>query len=231
MEIKDKIIVITGASEGIGLAAAKLLNSQGAKIVLAARNQKKLDGAAANLKDSFTVTTDMRNQDEIKNLVNKTIEKFGRVDIFINNAGQGIFGPVEKIDIKLFKEVFELNVVGVINAMQAVIPVMRKQGGGMIVNISSRVSKNYFPYLAGYASTKYALNAISLTARQELAKDNIIVGVVHPKLTATNFQKNYINYENEKTNWNRPAMEGDTAELVAEKIAESIITEVPEVEL
>src|SRR5690348_5494442 len=76
--------------------------------------------------------------------------------------------------------------------MELVIPYMRTQGGGMIVNVSSRVSKNHFPYLGAYASTKYALNGLSLTAREELAKDNIIVSLLHPKLTATNFRKNSI---------------------------------------
>ena len=232
MEIKDKVIIITGASEGIGLEAAKLLNSKGAKIVLAARSFDKLQSIEKQLTSSFAVRADMRKLNEIKNLVAKTMERFGRIDVLINNAGQGIFGPVEKLDINLFKNVFELNVVGVINAMQQVIPLMRAQGGGVIVNISSRVSKNYFPMLAGYASTKYALNAISLTAREELAKDNIIVSVVHPKLTLTNFQKNYINYEEEKFNWgNRTGMEADTPEQVAQKICDSIVTEAPEIEL
>jgi len=232
MEIKDKVIIITGASEGIGLEAAKLLNSKGAKIVLAARSFDKLQSIEKQLTSSFAVRADMRKLNEIKNLVAKTMERFGRIDVLINNAGQGIFGPVEKLDMDLFKDVFELNVVGVINAMQQVIPLMRAQGGGVIVNISSRVSKNYFPMLAGYASTKYALNAISLTAREELAKDNIIVSVVHPKLTLTNFQKNYINYGEEKFNWgNRTGMEADTPEQVAQKICDSIVTEAPEIEL
>jgi len=232
LEINGKVIIVTGASEGIGLAASKLLNSKGAKIVLAARSFDKLQNIEKELNGSMAVKTDIRKINDIKNLISKTLEKFGRIDILINNAGQGIFGPVEKLDLDLYKDVFELNVVGVINTMQQAIPVMRAQGGGMIVNISSRVSKNYFPMLAGYASTKYALNAISLTARQELAKDNIIVGVVHPKLTTTNFQKNYINYEEEKFNWgNRTGMEADTPEEVAQKICDSIITEVPEIEL
>jgi len=231
MQIKDKVIVITGASEGIGFETARLLNSLGAKLVLAARSYDKLLAVEKELNNSFAVKTDMRKPEDIKNLISKAMERFGRIDVFINNAGQGVFGSVEKLDLDLYKQVFELNVVGVINAMQQVIPIMRSQGGGMIVNVSSRVSKNYFPFLAGYASTKYALNCISLTARQELAKDNIIVGIVHPKLTITNFQKNYINYDNEKGNWSRPAMEGDTPYMVAEKISEIITTEAAEIEL
>ncbi len=105
----------------------------------------------------------------------RPVQKFGRVDILVNNAGQGLLAPVEKIDIEQYKSIMDLNVYGVVRAMQDVIPQMRSQGGGLILNVSSMVSKNYYPGLAAYASTKYALNAISLTARQELAGDKIIV--------------------------------------------------------
>jgi short-subunit dehydrogenase len=152
-----------------------------------------------------------------------------------------MYGPVEQIDIDKYRQIMELNVYAPLRAMQFVIPIMRKQGGGMILNISSRVSKNYFPNLAAYASTKYALNALSLTARGELSKDNIVVSVFHPKMTATNFGKNSISasarplYDSS----NRPAaaparaagMEVDTAEQVAEKIAEQIRSESPEAEM
>ena len=107
--------------------------------------------------------------------------QFGRIDILVNNAGQGLCAPVESIDLGDYRAVMELNVFAVLSAMQAVIPIMRQQGGGMILNVSSVVSKNYFTTIGGYASTKYALNALSLTARQELAKGNIVVSVFHPK--------------------------------------------------
>ena len=137
-------------------------------------------------------------------------------------------GPVEKVDVEKYREIMELNVYGVLRAMQAVIPEMRKQGGGMILNISSRVSKNYFPNLGAYASTKYALNALSLTARAELAGDHIVVSVFHPKMTATDFGKNSAGAHPDMAalykNQNR-SMEIDTPEQVAEKIAEQIVSE------
>ena len=117
-------------------------------------------------------------------------DKFGRIDILVNNAGQGLLSPVETVDLDEYRGIMELNVFAVLVAMQAVIPIMRKRGGGTILNVSSMVSKNTFPMLAAYASTKYALNALSLTARQELAKDSIIVSVFHPKMTATDFGQN-----------------------------------------
>lgn len=175
----------------------------------------------------------MRNQADIKNLIDKTLEKYGRIDILINNAGQGMYGPVEKADIENYKTMMNLNVYAPFYAMQLVIPVMRKQGGGTIVNVSSMVSKNYFPGLAAYASTKYALNALSLTARQELAEDKIIVSVVHPKMTATKFGENAMGSRPDWTSnrGNRPIPDIDPPEKVAGKIAEIIETGVPEIEL
>jgi short-subunit dehydrogenase len=108
----------------------------------------------------------------------------------VNNAGQGLRSSVETINLDDYRNIMELNVFAVLVAMQEVIPIMRKQGGGTILNVGSMVSKNTFPMIAAYASTKYALNALSLTARQELAQDNIIVSVFHPKMTATDFGKN-----------------------------------------
>jgi short-subunit dehydrogenase len=220
MEITNKIIIITGASQGIGLATAKLLSARGAKVVLAARNQKALDALQKELPDSLAVVTDMRKPEDITNLVSKTIGKFGRIDILINNAGQGMSGLVENIDIEQYKSNMKLNVYGVLRSMQAVIPVMRKQGGGMILNVSSGVTKRYIPGIAAYSSTKYALNALSLIARQELAKDNIVVSVVHPGMTASKFYENMIGGAPDLGSRELPPM--DSTEKVAEKIAELI---------
>jgi short-subunit dehydrogenase len=123
---------------------------------------------------------------------------------------------VAAIDLKDYREIMELNVFAVLEAMQAVIPIMRKQGGGTILNVSSLVSKNYFPKLGGYASTKYALNALSLTARQELASDNIVVSVFHPKMTATEFGQN-ARGETYHSAAGGPGITVDTAEAEAEK--------------
>lgn len=227
MEIKDKVVVITGASMGIGLALAHELGRRGAKVVLAARSTERLAELEKEIPNSFAVATDMREAEDIKNLVAKAKEKFGRIDVLVNNAGQGMRSSVEKIDMEVYRSVMELNLFSVVEAMQAVIPVMRAQGGGMILNISSMVSKNYYPTLAAYSSTKYALNSISLTARQELETDNIVVSVFHPKMTATDFGKNSAG-EKYDSSAGRPGMMVDTAEQVAEHIAEQIESEASE---
>lgn len=234
MDIKDKIVIVTGASEGIGLAIARALTGKGAKVVLAARSQDKLDALEKELAGSFAVETDMRNPKDIANLMKKTLDKFGRIDILVNNAGQGMYGPVENIDIDNYRKIMELNVYAPLIAMQTVLPQMRKQGSGMILNVSSSVSKNYFPNLAAYASTKYALNAISLTARQEWAKDNVIVSVMHPRMTSTNFGKNAIRTTEFQAGV-RPGdaarMKVDAPEQVAEKVIQLIESGEPEADM
>jgi short-subunit dehydrogenase len=227
MQIRDKVVVITGASGGIGLAVARELATRGARVVLAARSKDTLKKLEKEIPDSLAVATDMRKPEDIKNLINRTTEKFGRVDILINNAGQGLLASIENINVDDYRSIMELNVFSVLEAMQVVIPLMREQGGGMILNISSMVSKNYFPRLAAYSSTKYALNSLSLTARQELAGDHIVVSVFHPKMTATDFGKNSAG-EKYSSSAGRPGMRVDTPEQVAKQIAEQIESEVAE---
>ena len=232
MEISNKVVLITGASGGIGLATARLFSQKGAKLALAARSTEKLAQIVSEMPDAIAIPTDMRDEQAIQHMINQTQEHFGRIDVLINNAGQGLHVPIEQVDLQQYRSIFELNVVSVIAAMQAVIPIMRTQGGGVIINISSGTSKVAFPGVGPYASTKYALNAISLTARQELASDNIRVGLVHPGITATEFHTNLANAQNPGTQWNnnrRPSnMQPDTPEYVAEKILEAIQTEAAE---
>jgi short-subunit dehydrogenase len=221
MQIKDKIAIVTGASAGIGLALARELSKRGAKVVLSARSTEKLNQLEREIPGSFAVPADMHKPDEVRSLIHRAHEKFGRIDILVNNAGQGLRAAVETINLDDYRAIMDLNVFSVLLAMQEAIPIMRKQGGGTIVNVSSMVSKNYFPTLGAYASTKYALNALSLTARQELASDKIVVSVFHPKMTATEFGQNSRG-EKYVSSAGRPGMAVDTAEQVAEKIAEQI---------
>ncbi len=228
MEIKNKVAIVTGASEGIGKEIARQLHAGGAKVVLAARTQKTLAEIEKELPGAVGIQTDMRRPEAIQNLVDSTVQQFGRIDIVINNAGQGMYMPVEKIDIAAYQDIIELNIMGVLRMMQAVIPIMRTQGGGMIVNISSMVSKNYYPGLGAYASTKYALNALSLTARAELADEKIVVSVMHPRMTATRFGENALG---ESPSWDsdtfkgRPRPEVDSPEDVAARTLELIESE------
>jgi short-subunit dehydrogenase len=220
---KEKIAVVTGASEGIGLEVARLLAAGGARVVVAARSLDKLKEAAREIPGSVAVRADLREPADRDNLVKEALKRFGRIDIFVNNAGQGIYGPMEKIDLDEYRRVMELNVFAVVDLMQKVIPAMRRQGGGRILNISSMVSKNYYPNLGAYASTKYALNAVSLTARKELEKDGIIV--MHPKMTATRFGVNAVGGTPADSRADgKPAPGVDTAAEVAVKVVRQLET-------
>lgn len=226
MDVQDKVVIITGASAGIGLATARLFAEQGAKVALAARSIDKLNTLAEELRSQktevFVVPTDMRDQTAVRAMVEAVHKHFGHIDILINNAGQSVYAPIERINAEQYQQIIELNLFGVLYAMQGVIPIMRAQGGGLIINISSNVSKMAIPNIGAYASTKYALNGLTLTARNELAADNIRVCLMHPGRTATEFGKNaLINPGEGPIPGSFAAMPPDTAEMVAAKILEA----------
>ncbi len=234
MDTIGKVAIVTGASAGIGQAASQRLASAGARVVLAARSAEKLEALAAGLKscgcEALAVPTDMRVKSQVERLVETAFRHFGRIDILVNNAGQGLAGLVENVGADNLVKIIELNLLGPLYAMQAVIPRMRKSGGGMIVNVSSMVSKMHIPGLAGYAASKAALNILSETARHELADDNIKVCTVFPRITGTDFGKNSLG-DPELRRRQRSAgglVPVDTVDFVAGRILQAIQTEAAE---
>jgi short-subunit dehydrogenase len=193
MNVRNKVVIVTGASEGIGLATARRLAADGARLALVARSQEALRSLASELRgagtDAAAVPADLRREDQARGMVEETFARFGRIDILINNAGQGMAGFIENASVEDYLRLIELNLFGPVWAMQAAIPRMRAAGGGLILNVSSMVSKMHIPGLAFYASTKAALNVLSETARVELAGDNIRVLTIFPRATATDFGK------------------------------------------
>lgn len=232
MEVQGKVVIVTGASMGIGEATARAFAEAGARLVLAARSADKLEEVAQRLParaETLIVPTDMTDQTQVKALIDKAYEHFGRIDILINNAGQAAVGSIATVNPDLYRQVIELNLLGPLHAIQAVVPKMKEQGGGVIINISSNVSKMAIPGIGAYASTKYALNGLSLTARNELAADNIRVVLFYPGQTATDFGKNALRDESLGHDWrpggNRPMPQPDSAEDVGRKILEAAISE------
>ena len=232
MEVHGKVVIITGASAGIGLAAARLFARHGARVALVARSVDVLQRLAGELPDAFAVPADLSVIEQIPQVIAAVQAHYGRVDVLVNNAGRAFHTPIELADVQLYRHLLDLNVVGVLCAMQAVIPIMRAQGGGVIVNVSSGLSKRIVPGVGPYASTKYALNALTLTGRAELAIDHISVGLVIPGRTSnTNFGENAVAFiarpQNAPSAGAAP-MRVDTPEEVAEKILEAVQTEAAE---
>ncbi len=196
MKLEGRVAVITGASMGIGEAIAKLFLREGARLVLCSRDLERTQAAAerigANAENTLCLTCDVNRRDHVNALAQTALEKFGRIDIWINNAGFGLNDSIEKVDIAQLRQMFDTNFFGMMECMQAAIPIMRRQGGGDIVNISSVSGHLATPYMGGYAATKHAMQAIGMAARMELRRHNINVVTVCPGYIATDFGKNML---------------------------------------
>jgi short-subunit dehydrogenase len=225
MDVAGKIAVVTGASSGIGLETAKLLAQKGAKVALVAQSQSELDELAKDLPASLALGADLRSEDAARQMIKKVLAHYGRIDILVNNAGRNYASTIEQIETKNIREIFELNILTPVVLMQEAVPVMRKQGGGAIINISSgTVFMQPFPGMSTYVASKRAVATFSLVAREELKKDNIAVSVVYPYITDTNFYKDTLNAgerrEMPKNDGSRPP--ADPPEVVAEAILSAI---------
>ncbi|HTS05192.1 MAG TPA: SDR family NAD(P)-dependent oxidoreductase [Candidatus Eisenbacteria bacterium] len=218
MELAGKVVVITGASMGIGEALAKLFAFNGASVVLLSRDASRAEAARSRIgfpERTAAFSCDVRHSEEIDRVIALTLHHFHRIDLWINNAGHGLLDSVSQMDMASCHSMFETNLFGPLSAIQKVIPVMRQQGGGSIINISSVAGHIPLPFHAAYSATKFALNAIGKAARLELRKDNIHVMTVCPGYVATKFGENAIRGATLKKV--RPdAVRGITAERVAQ---------------
>ena len=195
MELAGKVVVVTGASMGIGEAIAKVFADAGASVVLLSRDAGRAEAARTRIgcpERMVALSCDVRNSEEIDRVLALTLHHFKRVDVWVNNAGHGLMDSVAQVDMSACHDMFETNFFGALSAMQAVIPVMRQQGGGTIVNISSVAGHIPLPFHASYSATKFALNAIGKAAGTELKKDNIHVLTVCPGYVRTAFSENAV---------------------------------------
>ncbi len=231
--LKNKVIIITGASSGIGQVTAELLYKYKADVVLVARNKEKLEKISKELSDALFIVTDITKSNEIENMINIVMNRYDKIDVLINNAGRGtVWKTVENIDINEFKDILDVNVMGQIMLMKKVIPIMRKQGHGSIINIGSGSIYIKKEGASVYPGTKVLFNHISKIAQIELKKDNIKVSIVHPYITKTNFFENIKNENNESVSSLNDFMNvADEPIKVAEKIIEAIETGVEEINM
>jgi short-subunit dehydrogenase len=217
MELAGKVVVVTGASMGIGEAIAKMFAEREAIVVLLSRDAGRVEAARARigfLERTLALSCDVRHREEIDRAIGLTMHHFQRVDVWVNNAGHGLLDSVADMQMAACREMFETNLFGAIASMQAVIPVMRQQGGGTIINISSVAGHIPLPFHAGYSATKFAMNAIGKAAGVELTKDGIQVLTVCPGYVRTDFGRNAVRGAEIKTV--RPgSVRGISAERVA----------------
>jgi short-subunit dehydrogenase len=217
MDLEGQVVVVTGASMGIGEAIAKAFADEGASVVLLSRDAARAEAARARvgfLDRTVALSCDVRNSEEIDRVLGLTLHHFKRVDAWVNNAGHGLLDSVAEMDMQACHDMFETNFFGALSAMQAVIPVMRQQGGGTIVNVSSVAGHIPIPFHAAYSATKFAMNAIGKAAGVELKKDGIHILTVCPGYVRTAFSENAVR-GNELKRVRPGSVRGITAERVA----------------
>jgi short-subunit dehydrogenase len=229
MDLAGKIVVVTGASMGIGEAIAKIFADHGASVVMLSRDAARVEAARSRVghgERTLAMACDVRHREDVDRAIGLTMHHFERIDVWVNNAGHGLLDSVAQMDMAACREMFDTNLFGAVAAMQAVIPVMRQQGAGQhgarqlneatIINISSVAGHIPVPFHAAYSATKFALNAIGKAAGVELKKDGIHVLTVCPGRVHTPFSENAVQGHEVKR-------VGSTRGISAERVARATL--------
>ena len=186
MSIQNKVVIITGASSGVGAATAKLLASKGAKVVLAARREDRLQALASEIgANAIYQATDVTNRDQMASLVQLALDHFGCVDVLYNNAGVMPQGNLSERDYDQWQKMLDINIMGVLNGIGAVLPTMQAQQDGLIISTDSVAGHVVYPASAVYNGTKYAVRAIMEGLRQEEKDNGIRSTIVSPGAVKT----------------------------------------------
>jgi NAD(P)-dependent dehydrogenase (short-subunit alcohol dehydrogenase family) len=229
INLDGRVVVITGASTGHGLVAARYAAERGARLVIAARHAGELDAAAEDLarggaRDVLAVPTDVSDRDLCRNLIQRAVERHGRVDVLVNNAGIIQVGPMEAMTIEDFELAMATNFWGALHCTLAVLPHMRARRFGRIVNVVSVGGKMPVPHLMPYTASKFALSGLTKAMRIELAKDGILVTGVYPSTMRTGGHTHALVKGEKPAEYTMFAL-SDTLPLVstsAEHVAESL---------
>ncbi len=217
MEMDGKVVVITGASMGIGEAIAKVFAGEGASVVLLSRDASRAEAArhrVGHTDRTLALACDVRNREDVDRALALTLHHFDRVDVWVNNAGVGIRDSVADVEMPALRELFETNFFGAVACLQAVVPTLRATGGGTIINISSVAGHIPVPFMTLYSASKFALNALGKGARLELQRDRINVLTVCPGYVRTDFGEHVV--ANRQGTVRPKSVRGITAERVAQ---------------
>ncbi|MGM9511620.1 SDR family oxidoreductase [Larkinella sp. GY13] len=187
--INGKVIVITGASSGMGEAAARHLSALGATVVLGARRADRIDELAKEIQDqggkALAMATDVTQRDQVKKLVDSAVDQFERVDVILNNAGVMPLSPMDRLNVDEWDTMIDVNIKGVLNGIAAVLPYMKEQKSGQIINTSSVAGHKVFTGSAVYSATKFAVRALTEGLRMEVKPYNIRTTIVCPGAVKT----------------------------------------------
>ena len=186
----DKVILITGGTGGIGKVTAEKFLKEGAKVAVVGTNDDKLAAMKKEYEDILTIKADVTKEEDIKDFVKKTVDEFGKIDVFFNNAG--ILGDIARIEDQTaenIEKVLSINVIGPMLAIKHVAPIMKENGGGAIINTASVDALRGSPSLSPYAASKHAILGVTKTAALELAPDNIRVNSIHPSPVDTEMMR------------------------------------------
>ncbi len=189
----NRTVLITGASSGLGEACARAFASHGSRVVLAARREDRLNELTALLQSqghrALAVRCDVTQPDDARALFDRLGETFGALDVLVNNAGVGLFGPLEAVTDAQLERVFQVNVLGLTRVTQGALPFLKKSADAHVVNVSSVLGHRALPMLGGYSASKAAVNSLTESMRLELAPWGIDVHLVSPGLIATEFRQ------------------------------------------
>ncbi len=203
-KLNEQVMVLTGATSGIGLVTARQAAEGGAKLVLAARDADALDTLAHEMRqrgvDAITVAADVGNPADVERIGQAAIERFGRIDTWVNNAGIGVYGSQEQTSLEDMHRVMQTNFWGVVHGSLTAVKLMKPRGGGAIINVGSEASDRSVPLMGTYAASKHAVKAFTESLRMELEKDKapISLTLVKPAAIDTPFTahaKNYMEHE------------------------------------
>lgn len=187
--ISGKVVVITGASSGLGEATARLLSAQGATVVLGARRMDRLQSLTTELSGkggkALAIATDVADRDQVKNLVDTAVQQFGRIDVMLNNAGLMPQAPLERLKIDEWDQMIDVNIKGVLYGIAAALPHMIRQKSGHIINVSSMAGHKVGPGWVVYAATKHAVRILSEGLRMEVKPYNLRTTIISPGAVAT----------------------------------------------